>query len=136
MKIIAFALIMISSIGFAQNANTLTIDFTSKKHTKGKIYVAVYNKENSFLKKPYKGTIVRLENGKARAIIEDLPKGDYAASSFYDKNNNGKLDTNFLGIPKEPTAMSNGAKARFGPPKYKDAKFKVTEDTIITINFK
>ena len=54
-------------------------------------------------------------------------------SSFYDKNGNGKLDTNFLGIPKEPTAMSNNAKGSFGPPKFKDAKFTLTANTTIQV---
>ncbi len=101
----------------------LTIDFEISKYNNGSIYVAIYESEDTFLKKPLKGTIVEVENGKASAIIEELEPGEYAVSSFYDKNGNGKLDTNFLGIPKEPTAMSNNAKGSFGPPKYKDAKF-------------
>ena len=44
--------------------------------------------------------------------------------------------TNFLGIPKEPIGMSNDATGFMGAPKYKDAKFKVTKDTAITITVK
>ena len=52
------------------------------------------------------------------------------------KNDNGKMDTNFLGIPKEPVAISNNAKGKFGPPKYKDAKFMIsTSPTNIKIKF-
>mgnify|MGYP005997300017 FL=1 len=46
------------------------------------------------------------------------------------------MDTNFLGIPKEPIGMSNNAKGFMGPPKYKDAKFNVTKDVVLTINVK
>ena len=47
------------------------------------------------------------------------------------------MDTNFLGIPKEPIACSNNAKGSFGPPKFKDAKFAIAEEeTHIKINFK
>ena len=120
---------------FTQNS-TLTIDFEIAKYSNGKIYVAIYNKEESFLKELFKGEIVEVKNGKARAIIEDLPLGEYAVSSFYDKNNNGKLDTNFLSIPKEPIAVSNNAKGSFGPPKYKDAKFTLaTKKKNIKIKF-
>jgi len=119
-----------------QSNSTLTIEFDGIKKAKGtKVYVALYHSEDSFLKKPIKGTISEVKEGKAKSTFTDLEPGIYAVSAFYDKNANGKMDTNFLGIPKEPTAMSNNAKARFGPPKYNDAKFELKEDKTITISF-
>ena len=134
--LIAITVLLLSLTGNAQIANnTLTVDFEITKYKTGKVYVAVYNSEDTFLKKPIKGSIIAIKNGKASAKIEGLETGDYAVSSFYDKNGNGKLDTNFLGIPKEPIAMSNNAKGTFGPPKYKDAKFAVNNSTRIEIKF-
>ena len=119
-----------------QSNSTLTIEFEGIKKAKGtKVYVALYHSEDSFLKKPLKGNVTEVKEGKAKSTFTDLEPGIYAVSAFYDKNANGKMDTNFLGIPKEPTAMSNNAKARFGPPKYKDAKFELKEDKTITISF-
>ena len=60
-----------------------------------------------------------------------LPPGEYALSIFYDKNDNGELDTNFIGIPKEPVALSNNARPSFGPPKYKDAVFTLGDETVV-----
>jgi uncharacterized protein (DUF2141 family) len=59
-----------------------------------------------------------------------LPPGEYALSIFYDSNDNGELDTNFIGIPKEPVALSNNARPKFGPPKYKDAVFTLGEEPL------
>ena len=73
---------------------------------------------------------------KAIITLKDTPVGVYAVSAFHDINDNKKMDTNFLGIPKEPTGMSNNAKGFMGPPKYKDAKFKVLKDIKLTINIK
>ena len=39
--------------------------------------------------------------------FENIPAGSYAISVFYDLNNNGQLDKNFLSIPKEPYDFSN-----------------------------
>lgn len=50
-----------------------------------------------------------------------LPPGRYALSVFHDRNGNRRLDTNFLGIPKEQSGASNDAPARLGPPKFGDA---------------
>ena len=45
--------------------------------------------------------------------------------AFQDKDNDGELKSNWIGIPKEPVATSNNAKGSMGPPKYNDAKFTV-----------
>ena len=121
-----FFIMLISVIGYSQNDCTLSIEFEGLKTEKGKLFVALYNSEKDFLKNQMKGSIVDISNGKASASFENLEKGTYAISSFYDKNDNGKMDTNFLGIPKEPVALSNNAKGKFGPPKYRDAKFNIS----------
>jgi len=132
-----FFIMLIPAIGYFQNSCTLSIEFEGLKTEKGRLFVALYNSEEDFLKNEMKGSIVDISNGKASARFDNLEKGIYAISSFYDKNDNGKMDTNFLGIPKEPVALSNNAKGKFGPPKYKDAKFMIsTSHTNIKIKFK
>ncbi len=120
----------------SQEKNTVTLEFKGMKSDKGNLYVAIYNKEDSFLKTPIKGIIVKIENKKATVTLKDIPTGIYAVSAFHDVNDNKKMDTNFIGIPKEPTGMSNDATGFMGPPKYKDAKFEVTKDTTLTITVK
>jgi len=39
--------------------------------------------------------------------LAGIPPGTYAIACYHDENDNGKLDTNFLGIPKEGTGASN-----------------------------
>ena len=39
----------------------------------------------------------------------DIPPGTYAVKLHIDENENGELDTNFLGIPKEQYGTSNNA---------------------------
>jgi transcriptional regulator GlxA family with amidase domain len=56
--------------------------------------------------------------------------GEYTVAAYQDINGNEKLDTNLIGIPKEPNAISNDAPARFGPPRYEDAKFTVGKDNL------
>ena len=51
-----------------------------------------------------------------------------------DANENEKLDTNFLGIPKEQFGFSNDAKGSFGPPSFESASFEVTQSKKIVIN--
>lgn len=51
----------------------------------------------------------------------ELPPGRYAVQIVYDRNANRKLDTNLLGIPREPVGFSRNATGRFGPPGFEQA---------------
>ncbi len=135
-RIILITALFVSGIlaSYAQEKHTVTISFKGMKTDKGNLYVAIYNKADDFLKKSLKGTIVKIVDKKATIILKDIPSGMYAVSAFHDVNENKKMDTNFFGIPKEPTGMSNDAKGFMGPPKYKDAKFNVNKNTSILIN--
>jgi len=57
-----------------------------------------------------------------------LPKGTYGVMLIDDENNNGRLDTNWLGIPNEGVGASRGASGGpFGGPKWDDAKFDLMD---------
>jgi uncharacterized protein (DUF2141 family) len=45
-------------------------------------------------------------------------------SVFHNEDSNGKLDTNFTGIPREGVGASNNAKGHFDPPKFDAAAFR------------
>ncbi|MEZ4384179.1 MAG: DUF2141 domain-containing protein [Nannocystaceae bacterium] len=94
----------------------------------GKVMVALFRGSDGFPSSPdkaYRSAITKIRGGRASVDFIDLPPGEYAISVIHDENNNDTLDTNFLGIPKEGIGTSNNAKARFGPPKFRDAKFSV-----------
>lgn len=67
--------------------------------------------------------MIKVRNEEANCNFVDVPAGTYALAVIHDENRNGKLDTNFLGIPKEGYGFSNDARARGGAPSYEDASF-------------
>ncbi|MDX6746784.1 DUF2141 domain-containing protein [Polaribacter sp. PL03] len=111
----------------------LTVNISGLNSDKGTLMIGLYNKEDSFLKKQFKADIVKINNKKSEVIFKNLPKGEYAVSFVHDENDNKKMDTNFLGIPKEDYGCSNNARGFMGPPKYKDAKFQLTANKTIEI---
>ena len=68
-------------------------------------------------------------------VIDDVPTGDLALLVFVDENNNGLIDKNFIGIPKEPLGLSNNYRPK-GPPVFESAKFSVIdgETSIVAID--
>lgn len=127
---------MLTSSAQEDETVTLTIEVSVTKYNKGKVLLALYNSEDSYMEDDYKSASVLVENNKAIITFNDIETGTYAFSLFHDVNDNGKLDTNFLGIPKEPYGFSNNEKGRFGPPKYKDVEFIVAQNKTITLKIK
>lgn len=123
----------------AQEANfNLTIEISGIKTNMGKVYLALYDNTNDFLKKKreFIGSKSEVKNGKSIVLFKNIKKGEYAASIFYDENNNGKMDTNIFGIPKETYGFSNNAKGFMGPPSFEEAKFSLASDKTIKIFLK
>ena len=108
----------------------LHVRFTGIHHPKGKLFVALYDREAAFLNVQKAHTLKVLpigEGGDFTLSLGDLPAGEYALASYHDLNNNGKLDKNLLGIPTEPYGFSNNARPKFRAPNWAEAKFALGE---------
>jgi uncharacterized protein (DUF2141 family) len=58
--------------------------------------------------------------------FRNIPPGIYAIGIFHDENDNGKLDTNFLGVPREGFGFSNNP-TFLRKPTFKESSFEITE---------
>jgi uncharacterized protein (DUF2141 family) len=67
--------------------------------------------------------VIKIRDTKARFDFLDIPPGTYALAVTHDENTNGKLDTNWLGIPTEGYGFSNDAKALLSAPSFSAASF-------------
>jgi uncharacterized protein (DUF2141 family) len=67
--------------------------------------------------------MIRVRKARARCDFEDIPPGTYAIAVIHDENMNGKLDTNWLGIPTEGYGFSRDAKRLIGVPSFAAASF-------------
>jgi uncharacterized protein (DUF2141 family) len=108
---------------FNKNAGTLNLEIKNIKNKKGKIIVTVFDNQRSFLKKGEEIPVRISKTGNITVALDDLTYGKYAISIFHDVNNNGKLDTNFFGIPEEPYGFSNNVRPKFRAPKYTESVF-------------
>lgn len=109
----------------------IVVNISNIKNENGKVMVALYDQEETFLKVPYKGVTGAIIDGKSTVIFSGVDKGTYAIGVFHDEDNNRKLNMCMGMIPKEDTGASNNAPAFFGPPKWEDAKFEVADETIV-----
>lgn len=109
---------------------TLQVNIDGLRSARGTVRCFLYNSEKGFPKNQdaaFASAIGAINGGKSRCEFTNVPDGNYAVSVYHDENNNQRLDSNFLGIPKEGVGASNDAKASMGPPKYQDALVAINE---------
>ena len=109
---------------------SLTLVVPGLASNDGKVIIALFDSAEGFEKDGafVRSAFVEPENRGAVWTFGDLPFGEYAVRLFHDENGNEKLDTNWVGIPKERYGFSNDARGKFGPPGYEAAKFRFDSD--------
>ncbi len=97
--------------------------------TNGTVVFSLFDSANTFgdLRDPVRQDTFPLD-GRDSYRLTDIPPGEYALLVFHDQDDNGRVDRNFIGIPKEPLGFSNGYRPK-GPPSYQRAAFILDQGT-------
>jgi uncharacterized protein (DUF2141 family) len=122
----AFVAALIFSAGPASAARIIvTID--GLHSAQGNVFVGLYASPARFLQGNQSDAQkkVRASTGPITVAFDNLPPGTYAVGAFHDENGNDHLDTNFLGLPIEGYALSNGVRAVMAKPTFQQAAFTV-----------
>jgi uncharacterized protein (DUF2141 family) len=125
----------ISFTGFSQKAQ-ISLNVFGIKEAVGQICFAVYQSEEDYKESEnqFMAECIPVDSINFQYVIKDVPFGTYVISLFHDEDENEELNTNWIGMPREPFGFSNDAKGRMGPPKFEDASFIVEDDRIVEIN--
>lgn len=118
------ASICLSSFTQAPQTGNIEIRITGLRSTKGKVSVNLFNGKDGFPDDPLKSfgwKTVKIVPDTVVIVFEDLPFGNYAVSVLHDENSNGKMEKNFLGIPKEGFAFSNNCTPKMMSPSFGEA---------------
>lgn len=128
------ALIVGSLLSVSGYAQDLTVKVDGIKSTEGFLYVSLHNTDKTWMtaQQPVQGQKLPMTEKAMTVIFKDIPEGDYAVMLYQDKNDNGHIDKNALGIPSEPYGFSKNG-GTFGPPSFKDSSVNVKANTEITI---
>ena len=137
MKLFLSLLLLISTAAFAAegDANLLTVRVTDIPGVKGNLLVGLYETPESFTDSPMDvSPKIELVTAEDQVVVfNDLKPGKYAIAVVQDLNKNGKLDRNFLGMPKEPLAFSVIKKIPKGKPKFEACAFEIGDEPVAMV---
>jgi uncharacterized protein (DUF2141 family) len=131
----------LTTVAFAQSSSChgIHVKVLNIRNSTGTVDCALFDSPGGFpmefLLSATNVMIIKVRHTEARCDFEDIPPGTYALAVIHDENMNGKLDTNWLGIPKEGYGFSNAAKATLGAPSFSAASFRYDgQDMELTIS--
>ena len=131
-KIILVVIFAVSSLF----ASSIEVEVANIANKNGKIVIGLYNRDDTTfadVTKFYKSATLDVYGVKAFYRFKDIPNGAYAIAVFHDENGNGKLDKNFLGMPKEGYGFSNNVRPSFRGATFKESRFVLNGDKKIVI---
>lgn len=113
---------------FAQSACPgIHVKILGIRNSTGSIACALFESPEGFpaefLKSAANIMIIKIRDLQARCDFIDIPPGTYALAVVHDENMDGKLATNWLGVPKEGYGFSNNAQALLRAPSFDAASF-------------
>jgi uncharacterized protein (DUF2141 family) len=136
-RTITLALILATTAAATASAADLTVKVKDVRDDAGSVLISVYDNQDNFLKPALAKwkQKVQASKGEVTFVFHDVPPGTYAAASFQDEDNSGKLKTSSLGVPTEGFGFSNDAQGSGGPPKFAQAAFDFDGKADKTISF-
>ena len=131
LKPIAIALLtLLASVAHSANLSVRVQDAPAE----GTLVFQVYDTPNTFgdFRDPVKEFRMPV-NRESVYRLDDVPAGELAVLVYVDENENGLIDKNFIGIPREPLGISNDYRPK-GPPAFARAKIAVIEGETTSID--
>ena len=125
----SFVIYLFGLLAFLQtSAQTLEVSITNIRNTKGQLYVAIFNNDQSFkVEVPVFGkkyAKADIQNKTYRLVIP-IPPGEYGLSILDDENSDGKMNYRFVGFPLEGFGFSNYKHRGIRKPRFKQFSFQV-----------
>ncbi len=112
------------SVGQPANANlnsNLTVEIAGLSNRTGQVCLSLFASSRGFpssKEDAVKIQCVKITDTPLQVTFDNLSPKTYAVAAFWDDNEDGELNRNFLGIPTEKFGFSSNPVIKTGPPKF------------------
>jgi uncharacterized protein (DUF2141 family) len=123
-----------SALASASQAADLQVTVTGLQTKSGQVQVGLFAGPSGFPDQAARiaGKSTPGRMGQVTVRFTNLQPGNYAIAAFHDVNGDGVLNTNLVGIPKEPYGFSNGARRAMSPPDFEAARISLGSGQVST----
>lgn len=146
-KLVICAILLLFQVKlFAQRVNTdstkgeLKINLQGVRNEKGVILLSLFSTPEDFPTNAQRAVLklrISVKQLQQPIIIKNMRPGTYALALLHDEDENGKMNTTFLGLPKEGYGFSNNVMGIAGPPSFEKASFMLpSKGTALTVKVK
>lgn len=108
----------------------LKIDLQGLKNKKGVVLLSLFSSPAGFPADASKATTklrVPLKQLQLPIVVKNMKTGTYAIALLHDEDENGKMLTSIIGLPKEGYGFSNNVIGLAGPPSFQKASFTLSD---------
>lgn len=111
---------------------SITLEITNIRTKQGSILVAIFQDEQSFKEERpneelrYSKEDLEIEDNSTYVTFS-LQPGTYGISLLDDANDNGKMDYNFIGVPREGFGFVDYYHCGLSRPKFEDFQFYLND---------
>lgn len=117
--------------------NDVTVQVENFKNNEGVCQACIFQNALAFEKmNALQCVMATIKDKKSLLSFSGLPDGSYAIFVFHDRNNNRKMDKNFLGIPKEGYGASSNKLPFASAPKFSENKFHLSSQSSLKLNIR
>ena len=137
--LLCFAVLMFANVPAVASAQSsscpvIHVKIQNIRNSTGNVACALFDSPvgfpTEFLRYATNIIAIKIRDAEARCNFLDVPPGTYALAVSHDENMDGKINTNWIGIPTEGYGFSNDAKALLGPPSFSAARFPYEGGTL------
>ncbi len=135
-QISASLISLLGMLGISKAVNAslmsnLNVEIAGLRESRGQICLSLFSSSRGFpdsKEDAIESQCVKINKNPMRVTFNNLPSKTYAVAVFWDDNEDGQLNRNFLGIPTERFGFSSNPVIQGGPPKFGDSAILVVGD--------
>lgn len=114
-----------AQIGAQVGTGTVEVVVHGVRDGRGHVLVAVCHQWDFLQERCEYNGVAEARQGTVTVHVENVPAGIYAVQAWHDANDNGRLERNIVGIPREGVGFSRDPSFSLGPPRFGSASFAV-----------
>jgi uncharacterized protein (DUF2141 family) len=130
----ALGSLLLGSLAGKAWAADLTITVDGLRNNNGQVLLCIFDAKSSDTAsfpdcdkgRPVRSLKAPIAGGKVIVTYNGLAPGTYGVAMIHDENFDGKLATNFIGIPTDGFGVSNNP-TLYRAPRFSDAQFSLGE---------